>query len=109
MGCAASRTRPAPDAPAAAAAAEDEKALLRTLSRRREYEIGSLRGAAARGDLPRARALLEQGVDPNSQAEKLGSFGPLHYAKVRGHHAIVELLLEAGAVEKEPWSKAAEH
>ena len=106
MGCAASRTRPAPDEPAAAA--EDEKALLRTLSRRREYEIGSLRGAAALGDLPRARALLEQGVDPNSQAEKLGSFGPLHYAKVRGHHAIVELLREAGAVETAPWSGAAE-
>ena len=57
----------------------------------------------------RARALLEQGVDPNSQAEKLGSFGPLHYAKVRGHHAIVELLLEAGAVEAAPWSGATEH
>ena len=67
MGCAASRTRPAPDEPAPAPA-EDEKALLRTLSRRREYEIGSLRGAAALGDLPRARALLEQGVDPNSRA-----------------------------------------
>jgi ankyrin repeat protein len=54
-----------------------------------------LHHAAIQGDAPAAKALLEQGYDPNAFDDC--AFTPLHHAANHGHLAIIQLLLSAGA------------
>lgn len=57
--------------------------------------VTPLNSAAAGQHLEIARALLEQGADPN--ARQAGDFTPMHSAAQNGQPEMIELLLEYGA------------
>eukprot|EP01050_Picozoa_sp_SAG11_P009709 SAG11_NODE_931_length_6499_cov_28.824219_1_plen_1551_part_00 len=61
------------------------------------YTPGDLRTAAARGELDKAIALLEAGLNANAAVEKLGGWSPLHFAAKAGHTDVIEALLKHGA------------
>ncbi len=61
----------------------------------KEKPITPLHRAASKGNVPLARALLEEKNDPNIQLE--GGLAPIHVATGEGHKDIVALLLEKGA------------
>lgn len=56
---------------------------------------GPLRNAANNGDIARVRSLLDQGADPDS-VNQHGETA-LHVALARGHHDVVQVLLQAGS------------
>jgi ankyrin repeat protein len=57
--------------------------------------VTPLNSATASQNLEIARALLEQGADPN--ARQAGDFTPMHSAAQNGQPEMIELLLEYGA------------
>lgn len=60
-----------------------------------QFQREQLQGAAATGDLTRVDELLRRGY-PVNRFDDLGKT-PLHYAVERGHIAVVERLIAAGA------------
>jgi len=89
-----------PDRPPAGAAAGGSSPRLALLHRKRalleadpEEMAQELRYAAADGDVPAVRLLLETGADPGS--EGIAGWAPLHWAAVDGHVAVAEALLDA--------------
>jgi len=55
-----------------------------------------LRTAAQNGAELNARELLDEGVDPNCRAQCAGAT-PLICASIKGHHKLMQMLLDAGA------------
>jgi ankyrin repeat protein len=76
-------------------ASRSTRSLDRMAFREDWFRAERLHRAAAEGDIAAARALIAEGV-PLCDFDDIG-YTPLHYAAREGHHAMVELLLSAGA------------
>lgn len=60
-------------------------------------ELTALHIAAATGQLDAVNYLLSEAVGSDPRAARINNFTPLHSAAMRGHAAVCEVLLRAGA------------
>lgn len=67
------------------------------LTRAEKDRVSQFRGACARGLLATVRRLLKNGINVNARTTTMFGLTALALASSRGHTAIVELLLDAGA------------
>lgn len=75
-------------------------------------ELTALHLAAAAGQLEAVNYLLSPAVNADARAARLNNFTPLHSAAMKGHAAVCEALLRAGAgvdVQTDPQGYAPLH
>ena len=75
-------------------------------------ELTALHLAAASGELEAVEYLLSPAVGADARAARINNFTPLHSAAMRGHAAVCEVLLRAGAgvnVQTDPQGYAPLH
>jgi cytohesin len=75
-------------------------------------ELTTLHWAAASGSVEAVNYLLSSSVGADPRATRVNNFTPLHSAAMRGHAAVCEVLLQAGAgvnVQTDPQGYAPLH
>jgi ankyrin repeat protein len=75
-------------------------------------ELSTLHLAAAAGQLEAVKYLLSPAVGADPRAARINNFTPLHSAAMKGHTAVCEILLRAGAevnVQTDPQGYAPLH